>query len=90
MEDIVKLRLTKDAVLEGVLEHLANDEPVYVLTQEQTGRTAYVMLPCVVEPHQLYVKLQLQAAERRRDELIIIISAHPPKYAPPRKVKREK
>jgi hypothetical protein len=90
MEDVVKLRLTKDAVLDGVLEHLANEEPVYVLIQEQTGRAAYVLLPCAVEPHRLYVKVQVQTAERKRDELLIIISAHPPKYAPPREVKHEK
>jgi hypothetical protein len=90
MEDIVRLRLTKDAVLDAVIEHLANEEPTFVLTQEQTGRTAYVLLPCAVETHRLYVKLQVQTAKRMRDELLIIISAHPPKYAPPREAKHEK
>ena len=56
MEDIVKLRLTKEAVLEAVRDHFGAKKPTYVLMQ-QSGIKAYVLLPCSVDVHHLYVKV---------------------------------
>ncbi len=79
MEDIVKLRLTKEAVLEAVREHLDAQRPTYALMQE-SGLEAYVLLPCSVDIHELYVKVQVPPCKRERDEVLVIISSHKPKY----------
>ena len=79
MEDIVKLRLTKEAVLEGVRAHLRAKKPTYVLRQK-VGLDAYVLLPCAVDVHELYVKVQVPPCTRERDEVLVIISAHKPEY----------
>ncbi len=91
MEDIVKLRLTKEGVLEAVREHLRTKKPTYVLMQ-LSGIKAYVLLPCSVDVHHLYVKVQVPARDQERDELLVIISAHKPEYEPKGKpyAKREK
>jgi hypothetical protein len=85
MEDIVKLRLTKDAVLEAVRVHLGARKSTYVLMQE-SGLTAYVLLPCSVDVHELYVKVQVPPCGQERDEVLVIISAHKPDYEPRKKV----
>jgi hypothetical protein len=91
MEDIVRLRLTKEAVLEAVREHLEARRPTYVLMQE-SGLEAYVLLPCAVDVHELYVKVQVPPCKRERDEVLVIISSHKPKYEPKGKIdaKRKK
>jgi len=85
MEDIVKLRLTKEAVLEAVRAHLGAKKPTYVLSQ-QVGLEAYVLLPCSVEVHELYVKVQVPPRKREQDEVLVIISAHKPEYEPKGKI----
>jgi hypothetical protein len=65
MEDIVRLRLTKEAVLEAVRDHLGAQKPTYVLMQ-QSGFEAYVLLPCSVDVHDLYVKVQVPPCKRER------------------------
>jgi hypothetical protein len=85
MEDIVKLRLTKEAVLESVRAHLGGRLPTYALKQ-QYGITAYVLLPCLVDEQELYVKVQVPPCQQERDEVLVIISAHKPEYEPKRKV----
>jgi hypothetical protein len=67
MEDIVKLGLTKEAVLEEVRDHLEAQKPTYVLLQA-SGLEAYVLLPCSVDVHDLYVKVQVPPCKRERDE----------------------
>jgi hypothetical protein len=91
MEDIVRLRLTKEAVLEAVRDHLGAKKPTYMLMQ-QSGIKAYVLLPCSVDVHHLYVKVQLPPRDQERDELLVIISAHKPEYEPKGKIyaKRKK
>ena len=80
MEDIVKLRLTKTAVLEAIQEHLEEQRTTYVLMQKM-GIQAYVLLPCGVEPHELYVKVQLPPCQNPGgQETLVVISAHQPKY----------
>jgi hypothetical protein len=81
MEDIVKLRLTKEAVLEAVQDHLRAKQPTYSLMQ-QLGIKAYVLLPCLVEAHHLYVKVQVPPCDEERNEVLVIISAHKPEYEP--------
>jgi hypothetical protein len=91
-EDIVKLRLTKAAVLEALSAHLAAKKPTYVLMQESEIE-AYVLLPCAVDVHHLYVKVQVPPCDREKDEVLVIISAHIPEYGPPKEkvnVKRKK
>jgi len=85
MEDIVKLRLTKNAVLEAVCVHLRSRKPTYVLAQ-RIGCAAYVLLPCLVDAHELYVKVQVPPCERECDEVLVIISAHRPEYQPKRRI----
>jgi hypothetical protein len=85
MEDIVKLRLTKEAVLESIREHLESQRQTYVLMQ-QSGLEAYVLLPCSVDIHELYVKVQVPPCKRERDEVLVIISSHKPKYEPKGKI----
>lgn len=91
MEDIVKLRLTKAAVLEAVRVHLERKKTTYVLMQ-QSGIAAYVLLPCLVDVHQLYVKVQVPPCDRELEEVLVIISTHLPEYESKRKtdVKRKK
>jgi hypothetical protein len=89
MEDIVKLRLTKEAVLEAVRDHLEAQMPTYVLMQ-QSGLEAYVLLPCSVDVHHLYVKVQVPPCKRERDEVLAIISSHKPEYEPKRKIDAKK
>ena len=84
VEDIVKSKLTKEALLCAIRDHIASTQPIYTLTQELTGMLAYVFLPCVVDGCSLYVKVQLPACLVEKDERLVVISAHPPKYAPPR------
>ena len=85
MENMVKLRLTKEAVLEAVRAHLGAKKSTYVLRQEM-GLEAYVLLPCFVDPHELYVKVQVPPRARERDEVLVIISAHKPEYEPKREI----
>jgi hypothetical protein len=85
MEDIVTLRLTKGAVLEAIRAHLGERRATFVLTQE-SGLIAYVLLPCLVGSHELYVKVQVPPCERERDEVLVIISAHKPEYEQKRKI----
>lgn len=80
---MVRARLTKEAVLESVRDHIQKGKPIYFLVQESTNLPAYVFLPCNVDGCELYVKVQLSAAEAEKDERLIVISSHPPKYAPP-------
>jgi hypothetical protein len=77
MEDIVKLKLTKASVLESIREHLKCAKPTYSLIQ-RSGQSAYVLLPCSVEEHTLYVKVTLPHAACEQQESLIIISAHIP------------
>ena len=83
MEDMVKARVKKEAVLAAVREHIAKKKPIYSLVQETTGVLAYVFLPCNVEGCELYVKIQLPAAAAENEEYLVVISSHPPKYTPP-------
>lgn len=83
MEDIVKLRLTKAAVLEAVHDHLEQERPTYVLMQK-CGIEAYVLLPCSVDIHELYVKVQVPPCAHGTRETLVIISAHKPEYEPRR------
>jgi hypothetical protein len=83
MEDMVKARVKKEAVLAAIREHITNKKPIYSLLQETTGLLAYVFLPCNVNGCELYVKVQLPAAAAETDEYLIVISSHPPEYAPP-------
>jgi hypothetical protein len=85
MEDIVKLRLTKAAVLEAVCAHLEGQKPTHVLMQK-SGIEAYVLLPCSVDVHELYVKVQVPPCSLGRSEVLVIISAHKPEYEPKRRV----
>ena len=48
--------------------------PTYVLIQE-LGLEAYVLLPCSVDVHHLYVKVQVPPCKRERDEVLVIISS---------------
>lgn len=91
MEDIVKLRLTKEAVLEAIRAHIGAEKPTYVLRQK-IGLEGYVLLPCSVDVHELYIKVQIPPCEHERDELMVVISAHKPRYEAKRKidVKRKK
>jgi hypothetical protein len=91
MEDIVKLRLTKAAVLEAVCDHLEQQRATYVLMQD-SGIEAYVMLPCLIDVHELYVKVQIPPCNPGCDQELVIISAHRPEYEPKRNVdaKRKK
>lgn len=82
MEDMVRLRLTKEAVLIGLREHVLAKRPIYAIQQESTGQRAYVLLPCNVEGHDLYLKVQLPHAASEMQEKLIIISSHPPLYPP--------
>jgi hypothetical protein len=84
-EDIVKLRLTKAAVLEAVRDHLEQRKPTYVLMQK-SGIAAYVLLPCSVDVHHLYVKVQVPPCSKEATEVLVIISAHKPVYEPRRRV----
>jgi len=84
MEDIVKLRLTTGAVLEAVQEHLERQRPTYVLMQK-CGIEAYVLLPCSVDVHELYVKVQIPPCAQKSAEVLVIISAHTPEYEPRRR-----
>jgi hypothetical protein len=85
MEDIVKLGLTKDAVLEAICDHLRAEKRTYVLMQE-SGFKAYVLLPCSVDVHRLYVKILVPPCERESDEILVIVSAHEPEYESKRKI----
>jgi hypothetical protein len=85
MEDIVTLRLTKEAVLEAVGAHLEAQKPTYVLMQ-QSGLEAYVLLPCSVDVHELYVKVQVPPRKRECDETLVVISSHIPEYGAKRKI----
>jgi hypothetical protein len=80
MEDIVKLTLTKGAVLEAVNVHLTIRKPTFVQTQD-CGLRAYILLPCSVGCYELYVKLQLAS----EDDLMVIVSVHEPDFDPKRK-----
>lgn len=75
MKDIVKLTLTKGAVLEAVQVHLATQRPTFVQVQN-CGLRAYILLPCSVGCYELYVKLQLATA----DDLMVIVSVHQPEF----------
>jgi hypothetical protein len=90
-EDIVRLRLTKAAVLEAVCDHLERQKATYVLMQDW-GIEAYVMLPCLIDVHELYVKVQIPPCNAGSDQELVIISAHKPEYEPKRSVdaKRKK
>jgi hypothetical protein len=79
MEDIVKLTLTKGAVLEAVTVHLTTRKPTYVQSQD-CGFRAYILLPCSVGCYELYVKLQLATD----DDLMVIVSVHEPEFDPKR------
>jgi len=79
MEDIVKLRLTKDAVLEALREHLIARKPTYFLMQK-TGLGAYVLLRFCVDAEELYLKVQVPPCDRECDEVLVIISSHIPEY----------
>jgi hypothetical protein len=79
MQDIVQMGLTKEAVLEAIRVHLGEQRPTKVITQK-TGLRAYVLLPCSVETHDLYVKVQLPPSNGKCDEVLVIISAHKPLY----------
>jgi hypothetical protein len=83
VEDMVRARITKEAVLESIREHIQKGKPIYFLIQESTNLPAYVFLPCNVDGCELYVKVQLSAADTEADERLIVISSHPPKYALP-------
>jgi hypothetical protein len=89
MQEIVRLRLTKEAVLESVRSHLSGRLPTYAL-QQQYGITAYVLLPCSVGEFELYVKVQVPPCQQERDEVLVIISAHKPEYESKRKVNATK
>jgi hypothetical protein len=91
LEDIVKLRLTKAAVLEAVYDHLEQQGPTYVLMQK-CGIEAYVLLPCSVDVHELYVKVQVPPCDDEAREVLVIISAHKPEFEPRRRAdaKRKK
>ena len=78
-EDIVRLRLTKAAVLEAVYDHLEQQKATYVLMQD-SGIEAYVMLPCLIDVHELYVKVQIPPCDAGCDQELVIISAHTPEY----------
>ena len=80
MEDIVKLTLTKAAVLEAIQDHLSTRKPTYVQMQS-CGLRAYILLPCVVDCYELYVKLQMPPGE----ELMVVVSVHDPEFEPRRK-----
>lgn len=80
MEDIVKLALTKGAVLEAIHVHLTTKGPTYVQMQD-CGLQAYILLPCSVSRYELYVKLQLSI----NDDLMVIVSAHEPEFDSKRK-----
>lgn len=81
-EDMVRLRLTKEAVLIALREHVNAGKPIYHIKQETTDLGAYVLLPCAVETHELYLKVQLPHAASETQEKLIIISSHPPLYPP--------
>lgn len=82
-EDMVKARVTKEAVLEAIRDHILGEQSIYLLIQDSTNLPAYVFLPCLVETCALYVKVQLSAAAVEKDERLIVISSHPPKFKPP-------
>jgi hypothetical protein len=87
MEDIVKLTLTKRAVLEAVHGHVKTRRATYMQKQE-CGLRAYILLPCTVGCYELFVKLQLAPD----DDLMVIVSVHEPEFDPRKKNhgKREK
>jgi hypothetical protein len=82
MEDMVRARITKEAVLESIRDHIQKGKPIYFLIQESTNSPGYVFLPCNVDGCELYVKVQLSAAKAEKEEHLIVISSHPPAYAP--------
>jgi hypothetical protein len=65
--------------LEAVRVHLKALKPTYVLMQK-SGLKAYVLLPCSVDVHELYVKVQVPPCDHECDEVLVIISAHKPEY----------
>jgi hypothetical protein len=68
--------LTKDAVLEAVKEHI--DLKRRVCTDRMdNGDTAYIIQDCKVEETVLYVKVKF--FEKDEVDLMLIISAHPPR-----------
>ena len=75
MEDIVKLALTKAAVLEAVHDHVTAQKLTHFQMQE-SGWPAYILLPCLVDCYELYVKLQVG----EDDDLMVIVSAHQPDF----------
>lgn len=90
-DDIVKLRLTKDGVLGAVRTHLEAQSTTYVLRQN-SDIEAYVLLPCTVEAYQLYVKVQVPPCPKAGSDVLVVISAHTPRYEARRKsgAKRKK
>ena|SRR5882724_1938104 len=80
LQDLIALGLTKEDALEGVLEHLKCGSAVHAIKQEQSGLTAYVFLPCIVQSWRLYVKVQVPPAASEMKEQLILISAHVPEF----------
>lgn len=75
-QDLAALGLNLSEALEAAGEHIDCEEPIYLLRQETTQRDAYVLLPCRVSAHDLYVKVQLH----EREDRLWLISSHVPKY----------
>jgi len=74
--DLAALGLSLSETLEAAGEHIDGEKPVYLLLQDTTQREAYVLLPCRVGAHDLYVKVQLH----QKQERLWLISSHVPKY----------
>ncbi len=80
LQDLIALGLTKEDVLEGVVEHLKSSGPTYKIVQQQTNLIAYVFLPCRVQSSQLYVKVQVPPQTSEMRERLILISRTSPSF----------
>lgn len=87
LQNLIALGIAKEDVLDGVLEHLQRGSPIYAITQEESGLTAYVFLPCFIQSIQLYVKVQVPPATCEMREQLILISAHVPQFPVKEKAK---
>ena len=76
IQDLGLIPLTKDAVLETVREHIELKRRVFTDIMDNRD-AAYIIPECDVEGAVIYVKVKF--VEGRNGELMVLISAHPPR-----------
>ena len=62
-------------MLDAIRVHMLAKRKTKLVVQNM-GLKAYALLECYVEPHELYVKVQLPTCDRESEEVLIVISAH--------------